>query len=163
MSDATKKIEAAVQAAHVERDALRREIEALEDRIAGLLQSANGDESALALSARAILYVGGRPNQIPQMKAMVERTGARFLHHDGGIEHSSSLLPGLISKADVLLFPIDCISHDAVATLKRLCRQLEKPYRAAANGEPGNTRVVAGGNGPQPTPRKIMPASGLGA
>ena len=28
----------------------------------------------------------------------------------------------------VLLFPIDCISHDAVATLKRLCRQLEKPY-----------------------------------
>ena len=128
MSDATKKIEAAVQAAHVERDALRHEIEALEDRIAGLLQSANGDESALALSARAILYVGGRPNQIPQMKALVERTGARFLHHDGGIEHSSSLLPGLISRADVLLFPIDCISHDAVATLKRLCRQLEKPY-----------------------------------
>jgi molybdate transport system regulatory protein len=31
-------------------------------------------------------------------------------------------------RADVLLFPIDCISHDAVATLKRLCRQLEKPY-----------------------------------
>jgi hypothetical protein len=27
-----------------------------------------------------------------------------------------------------LLFPIDCISHDTVATLKRLCRQLEKPY-----------------------------------
>jgi hypothetical protein len=68
------------------------------------------------------------PNQIPQLKSLVERTGARFLHHDGGIEHSSSLLPGLISRADVLLFPIDCISHDAVATLKRLCRQLEKPY-----------------------------------
>jgi hypothetical protein len=61
-------------------------------------------------------------------KALVERTGARFLHHDGGIEHSSSLLPGLISRADVLLFPIACISHDAVATLKRVCRQLEKPY-----------------------------------
>jgi hypothetical protein len=27
-----------------------------------------------------------------------------------------------------LLFPIDCISHDTVATPKRLCRQLEKPY-----------------------------------
>ena len=48
-----------------------------------------------------------------------------LLRHAGGIEHSSSLLPGLISRADVLLFPIDCISHDAVATLKRLCRQLE--------------------------------------
>ena len=94
-----------------------------------LLQPAAGDgEAAPELAARTILYVGGRPNQIPQLKALVERTGARFLHHDGGIEHSSSLLPGLISRADVLLFPIDCISHDAVATLKRLCRQLEKPY-----------------------------------
>jgi Uncharacterized protein conserved in bacteria (DUF2325) len=127
MSATMKKTEAACQAADGERDALRREIESLEDHIAGLLAPAAGD-AALELSARAILYVGGRPNQIPQLKALVERTGARFLHHDGGIEHSSSLLPGLISRADVLLFPIDCISHDAVATLKRLCRQLEKPY-----------------------------------
>src|SRR6476646_5279728 len=124
-----KKAEAAYRAAEAERDALRAEIESLEDHIAGLVAPATGDgEPAVALSAQAILYVGGRPNQIPPMKALVERTGARFLHHDGGIEHSSSLLPGLISRADVLLFPIDCISHDAVATLKRLCRQLEKPY-----------------------------------
>ena len=129
MSATMKKTAAALQTAQGERDALRREIESLEDHIAAVLQPAAGDgEPALELSARTILYVGGRPNQIPQLKALVERTGARFLHHDGGIEHSSSLLPGLISRADVLLFPIDCISHDAVATLKRLCRQLEKPY-----------------------------------
>ena len=129
MSDGMRTLEASFQAVQGERDALRREIESLEDHIAGLLQPATGDgEAALDLSNRTILYVGGRPNQIPQLKALVERTGARFLHHDGGIEHSSSLLPGLISRADVLLFPIDCISHDAVATLKRLCRQLEKPY-----------------------------------
>ena len=129
MSDGLRTLEASFQAVQGERDALRREIESLEDHIAGLLQPATGDgEAALDLSTRTILYVGGRPNQIPQLKALVERTGARFLHHDGGIEHSSSLLPGLISRADVLLFPIDCISHDAVATLKRLCRQLEKPY-----------------------------------
>ena len=129
MSDGMRTLEASFQAAQVERDALRREIESLEDHIAGLLQPATGNgEAALDLSTRTILYVGGRPNQIPQLKALVERTGARFLHHDGGIEHNSSLLPGLISRADVLLFPIDCISHDAVATLKRLCRQLEKPY-----------------------------------
>jgi hypothetical protein len=129
MSDGMRTLEASFQAVQGERDALRREIESLEDHIAGLLQPATGEgEPALDLSTRTILYVGGRPNQIPQLKALVERTGARFLHHDGGIEHSSSLLPGLISRADVLLFPIDCISHDAVATLKRLCRQLEKPY-----------------------------------
>ena len=129
MSATMKKTAAALQTAEGERDALRREIESLEDHIAAVLQPAAGDgEAAPELAAQTILYVGGRPNQIPQLKALVERTGARFLHHDGGIEHSSSLLPGLISRADVLLFPIDCISHDAVATLKRLCRQLEKPY-----------------------------------
>jgi Uncharacterized protein conserved in bacteria (DUF2325) len=129
MSESMRKMEAAFQAAQDERDSLRRELESLEDHIAGVLQPATGKgETALELSARTMLYVGGRPNQIPQLKSLVERTGARFLHHDGGIEHSSSLLPGLISRADVLLFPIDCISHDAVATLKRLCRQLEKPY-----------------------------------
>jgi hypothetical protein len=129
MSATMKKTAEALQRAQGERDALRRELESLEDHIAGLLQRATDDgETALELSERTMLYVGGRPNQIPQLKALVERTGARFLHHDGGIEHSSSLLPGLISRADVLLFPIDCISHDAVATLKRLCRQLEKPY-----------------------------------
>jgi hypothetical protein len=129
MSATTKKTEAALQAAEGERDALRREMDSLEDHIAGLLAPETGDgETTLELSAQTMLYVGGRPNQIPQLKSLIERTGARFLHHDGGIEHSSSLLPGLISRADVLLFPIDCISHDAVVTLKRLCRQLEKPY-----------------------------------
>ena len=54
--------------------------------------------------------------------------GARFLHHDGGIEHSAALLLGLVSRADHLFFLVDCISHDAVATIERLCRQLERPY-----------------------------------
>ena len=59
---------------------------------------------------------------------MIERAGAQFLHHDGGIEQSTTLLPGLVTRADHVLFPIDCISHDAVATIKRLCRATGKPY-----------------------------------
>jgi Uncharacterized protein conserved in bacteria (DUF2325) len=51
-----------------------------------------------------------------------------LLHHEGGIEHSPTLLPGLVSRADHLFFPVDCVSHDAAATIERLCRQLEKPY-----------------------------------
>jgi hypothetical protein len=130
MSATLKKTEAAFQTAKCDRDAFRRDIELIEDQIIRLLEpEANDGEGTLDLSGRTILYVGGRTHQIPQFKALVERTGGRFLHHDGGIEHGSSLLPGLISRADVLYFPIDCISHDAVATIKRLCRQLEKPYQ----------------------------------
>lgn len=26
------------------------------------------------------------------------------------------------------MFPVDCVSHEAMATVKRLCRQMSKPY-----------------------------------
>ena len=62
------------------------------------------------------------------MRAAVERGGGDFLHHDGGIEHSIAMLPGLIGRADCVAFPIDCVSHDAMATVKRQCRQAGKPF-----------------------------------
>jgi hypothetical protein len=128
-SAALQKMEASLQTTIAERDALARDVASMEDHVVGLLEPATGaGEGALELADQTVLYVGARAHQIPQIKALVERAGARFLHHDGGIEHSSALLPGLISRADHLFFPIDCISHDAAATIKRLCRQLEKPY-----------------------------------
>jgi hypothetical protein len=121
-------METALQRTMTERDALSQEVESIEDHVVGLLEPATASNGTPEFSGRTILYVGGRVHQIPQFKALVERAGARFLHHDGGIEHSSTLLPGLVSRADHLFFPIDCISHDAVSTIKRLCRQLEKPF-----------------------------------
>ena len=38
------------------------------------------------------------------------------------------LLPGLVARADRIVFPVDCISHHAVAGIKRLSRQAGKPY-----------------------------------
>jgi hypothetical protein len=69
------------------------------------------------------------------MRAMVEGLGATFLHHDGGVEHHQTLLPGLTSRCDVALFPVDCISHDAANLVKSLCRQAGKrfiPLRTAS-------------------------------
>ena len=62
------------------------------------------------------------------MRTLGERHGAQLLHHDGGIEERSGLLEGLVSRADVVMFPIDCVSHRAVGIVKRLCRQAAKPY-----------------------------------
>jgi hypothetical protein len=69
------------------------------------------------------------------MRAAVERTGAMFLHHDGGVENHPNLLPGLASRSDLVLFPVDCISHDAANTVKVLCRHGGKrfiPLRSAS-------------------------------
>lgn len=87
-----------------------------------------GSGPAVFAGGTRLLYVGGRAHQVPQLKAAVERAGGVFLYHDGGIEHATALLPGLVSRADCAALPIDCVSHDAMATVKRLCRQAGKPF-----------------------------------
>ena len=119
----------ALRESQIEYQSCRRELDDVDRQLAALLKpDHDGAAESVVLSGFALLYVGGRAHQIPRLKAMTERAGGRFLHHDGGIEHSPGLMPGLISRADRVFFPIDCISHDAVAALKRHCRQTGKVY-----------------------------------
>lgn len=128
VSGALNEAERALHSTESQRDGLRQELAAIETRIGMLLQDDGGSGGALDLRGLTVLYVGGRANQAPQLKRLVERTRGRFLHHDGGIEHNAALLPGLVSRADVAVFPVDCVSHDAAASVKRICRQLGKRY-----------------------------------
>jgi hypothetical protein len=107
--------------AHAESEvaALRRELDA---------PPAENGPHAFDLDGLTVLYVGGRASQAPQLRGLVESTNGRFLHHDGGIEHSPALLSGLVSRADIAVFPVDCVSHDAAAAVKRVCAQLGKRY-----------------------------------
>ena len=90
-------------------------------------ESGAGD-APLHLGGLSLLYVGGRPNQVSHLRSIGEQLGATILHHDGGIEERSGLLAGLVSRADVVMFPVDCVSHDAALMVKRICRQAAKPY-----------------------------------
>lgn len=83
---------------------------------------------ALPQGLSTLLYVGGRPNQVHRLREFTEQAGIELLHHDGGIEDRAGLLAGLVSRADAACFPVDCVSHDAVATVKRLCRHAGKSY-----------------------------------
>lgn len=124
--------QAARIAAERERDVMRRELAAIE---ASLLHDATTGRSPPQLDGVILLYVGGRPNQVAQMRATVERLGGSFLHHDGGVENHPNLLPGLAGRCDLVLFPVDCISHDAAQAVKALCRQNGKrfmPLRSAS-------------------------------
>jgi len=123
LSSALNAAERAQARAESELAALRQDLDALP---AQDLPDAAPD--ALDLDGLTVLYVGGRASQAPQLKDLVESTKGRFLHHDGGIEHSPALLPGLVSRADIAVFPVDCVSHDAAAAVKRVCAQLGKRY-----------------------------------
>src|SRR5262249_24561303 len=121
--------ERALRASRRECDAIREELDTAERQLTELIEpQAREIEPAIQLSGLAVLYVGARAHQIPWMKELIERAGARFLHHDGGIEQSSGLLPGLVGRADHVFFPIDCISHDAATAVKRSCRLTGKIY-----------------------------------
>jgi hypothetical protein len=129
VSSALNEAERARAHAECELGTLHRELAALESRLGAPLPSEDGAApDGLDLHGLTVLYVGGRANQALQLKGLVESTKGRFLHHDGGIEHSAALLPGLVSRADIAVFPVDCVSHDAAAAVKRVCRQLGKRY-----------------------------------
>jgi len=80
------------------------------------------------LCGRCIVFVGGRSNQTPHFKELVERYNGQFLHHDGGLENGQGKLESLLAKADAVLFPVDCVSHNATRDIKRFCKQGRKPF-----------------------------------
>ena len=75
-----------------------------------------------------ILYVGGRPAQVAQIRDHLAAGGAELLHHDGGLQERVGMLAGMISRAHLVVFPVDCISHGAMHAVKRLCGQAGKAY-----------------------------------
>jgi hypothetical protein len=114
-----------LQALSNESEALRRELDMVEQHFSHATAT---PADPIDLAGATVLYVGGRANQIPQLRALVESSGGQFLNHDGGLEQSLGQLPGLISRADIVFFPADCVSHAAVAAVKRACRQTGTPY-----------------------------------
>jgi len=118
------------------RAAMERRAFALEDELAALearYGNGSGSDAAssrppLRLAGMTLLYVGVRPKQVVSARLLAEKAGAVFLHHDGGVEASGGLLAGMVSRADVALFPVDCVSHEAASAVKRLCRQSAKPF-----------------------------------
>jgi len=114
-----------------ERCKLREELDlaelALAERLSRLDEAS--DSGPKLLGAR-LLYVGGRAHQIAQLRTLAEQRGGSFQHHDGGIEDRSGLLEAQVARADLVFFPADCVSHNAVATVKRVSRQVGNSYVA---------------------------------
>jgi hypothetical protein len=79
--------------------------------------------AAALLDDRAVLCVGGRPASVPLYRHIVERSGGRFLHHDGGDEHGVQRLDATLSAADLVICQTGCISHDAYWRVKEHCKR----------------------------------------
>lgn len=105
--------------------ALRAETAAMEAALSSEWEddSTMRQPAALHLSGQRIVYVGGRPGPTRRLKTLVETAGGTFDAHDGGIEDRKGLLAAMVARADMVVFPVDCIDHDSMHTLKRVCEQ----------------------------------------
>jgi hypothetical protein len=98
---------------------------------------ARAAEGGLPLADQAVLCVGGRTASVPVYRRLVESQGARFLHHDGGEEHSASQLESTLAAADLVICQAGCVSHNAYWRVKDHCKRtgkrcvfIETPSRA---------------------------------
>lgn len=120
----------AMQTMQAELDSLRQQLHAsraealaMEALVAGFHASSEArGNGGLALANKQIVYVGGRPGTTSTIRALVERAGGGFQDHDGGLEDRKGRLPAMIASADMVVFPVDCVDHDSVSMLKRVCQ-----------------------------------------
>lgn len=94
------------------------------------------------LENRAVLCVGGRSSSIPVYRNMIERVGAQFAHHDGGLEDSSSQLDASLAAADLVICQTGCISHSAYWRVKDHCKRHGK--RCVFVDNPSMSSLVRG-------------------
>ncbi|WP_250453172.1 DUF2325 domain-containing protein [Caballeronia sp. ATUFL_M2_KS44] len=105
------------------------ECDALERAMSEQSRESENDRHALDWTiGRKILYVGGRPGSNAVLKQLVASAGGELIVHDGGIEDRKGLLAAVLPRADLVVFPVDCIDHDSMNTLKRICDRHQISY-----------------------------------
>jgi hypothetical protein len=67
------------------------------------------------------------PRAEGRYRALVERTGARFEYHDGGMEDGAQRLQQQLTAADLVVCQAGCLNHAAYRTIKGHCKRLDKP------------------------------------
>nr|WP_316643498.1 DUF2325 domain-containing protein [uncultured Roseateles sp.] len=78
------------------------------------------------LKNQSILCVGGRTASVPVYKCLIEGTGGRFLHHDGGEDHTAAQLESSLAAADLVICQTGCVSHGAYWRVKDHCKRTGK-------------------------------------
>lgn len=96
---------------------------------------AAGDCPGPDLRGRRILYVGGRDRQVARLRDLVASRNGELLHHDGGLSENPTRLAMLVQRADAVLCPVDCVSHDVCLQVMHVCKRAAKrfvPLRSAS-------------------------------
>jgi hypothetical protein len=111
---------------------VQSECDALERATVDAAEAVSGTGARRAsldsVHGKRIVYVGGRPGSNAALKRLVEAAGGELVVHDGGVEDRKGLLAAALPGADIVVFPVDCIDHDSMNTVKRVCERHQIDY-----------------------------------
>ncbi|MGF7131030.1 hypothetical protein P3T40_002512 [Paraburkholderia sp. EB58] len=108
---------------------VQSECHALERATLDALDQPDARRAGLAgVAGKRVVYVGGRPGSNAALKALVTSAGGELVMHDGGVEDRKGLLAAALPGADLVVFPVDCIDHDSMNMLKRVCERHQVDY-----------------------------------
>ena len=109
---------------YAELVACRTDLDKARAELAALVHAfddSTGKPALPRLDGQCVLYVGGRPGATHVIGKLVAASGGELLVHDGGIEDRHGLLTSMLPRAQMVVFPVDCISHNAMQVAKQAC------------------------------------------
>lgn len=81
----------------------------------------------LELSEKCVLCVGGYARLYPEYRRLIEAAGGCLWIYRGNQKRDSKRLPALLTHADMVLCPIDCVNHETYFTVRQYCKVSGKP------------------------------------
>jgi hypothetical protein len=80
-----------------------------------------------AFSEKYILCIGGRGRLYPEYRCLIESLGGNLLIYRGNQKGDSDRLPDLLTCADLIICPVDCVHHETYFAVKFYCKKTGKP------------------------------------
>ena len=88
---------------------------------------------AFDLCQRRILIVGGLTRMESLYRELIEGSGGIFDYHDGYLRKGARHLESRLRRADMVLCPVSCNSHNACAVVKNLAKKHKKTVHMLPN------------------------------
>ena len=141
------------------RLSLEKKVKELERELEKVSQEANSAQegnppspvplpsATFSLKGKRVLFIGGLDRMKDRYREAIESLGGVFDYHSGYPGNGAGLLGEKVKWADVVLLPVNCVSHFASSKAKELCKKEGKPfitlssaglsslYRALGNGD----------------------------
>ncbi len=88
--------------------------------------------------AKKILIIGGITKIKHLYKDLIEDCGHECIYLDGYMRRGDRLLEKKIINCDIVFCPVDCNSHNACSSAKKLCRKHCKPIKILSSSSVTN-------------------------